>query len=348
MRESIFFASLRSFFMTLFGVAGFLMGILVVIIFIGVLSTSVEGEPEISYSYAPQILANADGVRKSLSSDAPVILRLNIDGFIGLESLNQKTIEQQLIESRERSLKNDRVKAILLYINSPGGSATDADAIYRAIKTYKERYKTPIYAYVDGLCASGGMYVAAAADKIYASDVSMIGSVGVILSPALNISQLMEKIGVQSLTLYEGKGKDNLNPLRPWKEGEADNIKTIIDDFYNIFVDVVSSNRPKLDKTKLVDVYGANVFPSSLAKEYGFIDEKGTSYNETLKHLAQAIGIEDNYYQVMELKSTNWLSEIFRSDSGIHNLLQGRITHQIQLSPELDPKLQNQILYLYR
>lgn len=65
----------------------------------------------------------------------------------------------------------------LVYINTPGGTVVDADGIYRALLEYKTKYDVPIYAYIDGLCASGGMYVALAADKIFASDVSLIGSV---------------------------------------------------------------------------------------------------------------------------------------------------------------------------
>lgn len=345
MRESIFFASLRSFFLTLFGVAGFIMGILVVVLLIGVLSTTVEGEPEIKHSYSPEIAPNAEGIRKSLSVDAPVILKLNIKGIIGLDSQTRHDIQQQLIESRERTLKGNRVKAILLNIDSPGGTVMDADGIYRAIKAYKEEYKVPVYAFVDGLCASGGMYIAAAADKVYATESSLLGSVGVILSSALNFSQLMEKIGVQSLTLYEGKGKDNLNPLRPWREGEQDNIQASVEFYYNMFVDIVTRNRPALSKEKLVDVYGANVYPAPQAMEYGFIDVSGATYNEVLKQLAEKIGIHDNYYQVIELKNTNWFSELFNSEFG---LLKGHVVHHIELAPEMHPKLQNQFLYLYR
>jgi protease-4 len=215
MRESIFFASIRAFFLTLSAVVGIIFGFLIVGIIVGLMSESGGGEPQITYTYSPEIKPNAKGIRKELSNDAPVILKIDLNGIIGSDSLSRNSVTQQLIESRERYLKDNRVKAILLCINSPGGSAIDADGIYRAVKAYKENYKIPVYAYVDGLCASGGMYVAAAADKIFASDVSLIGSVGVILSTALNFSQLMDKIGVQSLTLYDGKGKDNLNKFRP-------------------------------------------------------------------------------------------------------------------------------------
>lgn len=345
MRESIFSASLRAFFIALFSMMGILIGLLLVIMLFGGLSSTIEGEPEIKHSYSPEIVPNASGVRKSLSGNAPVILKLNIKGVIGLESLNRQTIEQQLIESQELSLKNERVKAILLYVDSPGGTVVDADAIYRLLKDYKEKYKLPIYAYIDGLCASGGMYVACAADKIYASDVSLIGSVGVILSPAMNFSQLMEKVGVQALTLYDGKGKDNLNPLRPWHEGEQDNIQAAINYYYSMFVDIVSNNRPNMSKEKLVQEYGANVYPPPLAKEYGYIDENGYTLDKTLKELANHIGIKDDYYQVLELKSSSWFSELFTSHFG---LLRGEVTHRLELAPEMRPELQNRFLYLHK
>lgn len=345
MRESIFYASLRSFFLALFGVAGLLVGIFVVIVIIGSLVGTAENSPEINYKFAPSIQPNANGVRKSLSSTAPVILKINLRGIIGTESLDHRTIAQQLIESREQTLKDDRVKALLLHIESPGGTVTDADGIYHAIKAYKEKYKVPVYAFIDGLCASGGMYIAAAADKIFATDVSIIGSIGVVSPPFMNFSQLLEKIGIQSETLYEGKGKDNMNPFRPWRKGEDENLKEIVAYYYDSFVDLMTANRPSLSRDKLVNVYGANIYPAQLAKEYGYIDGSGFSYSDTLNLLAKQIDVKDDAYQVIEFQSTSWLSELFRSRM---DLLKGRMTHQLALSPETDPKLQNQFLYLYR
>lgn len=345
MRESIFWSSIRSFFISLFVIGGLLTGVVLVILVVGASTGSSDNAPEINYDYTPEIIPNAEGVRKSLSNDAPVILKLNLSGVLGMDTLSKKTVEQQLLESREQTFKNGRVKAILMHINSPGGTIVDADAIYRAIKTYKERYKVPVYAFADGLCASGGMYIACAADKVYASDVTLIGSVGVILSTALNFSQLMEKVGVQSLTLYDGKGKDALNPMRPWVKGEEDNIMASIEFYYNMFVNIVTDNRPRLSRDKLIQEYGANVYPAPLAKEYGYIDENGYSLERTIKELAEHIGIKDDYYQVVEFKSSSWLTELFRTENG---LLKGQITHQIDLPAEMHPKLQNQYLYLYR
>ena len=344
MKESIFSSSIRAFFTTLFAIAGIGAGILLMIVMIAGLSTAAEGELEVNYDYSPKILPNSSGIRKSLSSESPVILQINLDGVIGADSLTEKKMTQLLIESRERTLKNGRVKAILLHINSPGGTVTDADGIYRLLKAYKETHKTPIYAFVDGLCASGGVYVSCAADKIYASDVSLVGSVGVILSTALNFYQLMEKVGIQSLTLSDGKGKDALNPLRPWVKGEEDNIKNAINYYYDMFVNIVTSNRPHLSKEKLIDVYGANVYPAAVAKEYGYIDEAGYTRDMTLKLLAEDVGIKDENYQVVELSSSNWMTELFK---GQFNLLHGQMTHKIDINSGVESELQNKFLYLY-
>lgn len=348
-RESIFFAAIRSFFVALFAIAGILLGIFVVMALIGGvvgnLSNSLDGTPELRYSYSPEVQPNAEGIRKIEPQTAPVVLKLNINGIIGLDSLTRKDIAQQLIESRERSFEDNRVKAILLYIDSPGGTVVDADGIYREIKTYKEQHQVPVYAFIDGLCASGGYYIASAADQVFASPASLIGSVGVITPPILNVAQLLEKIGVQSLTLYEGKGKDNLNPFRTWKKGEEDNIKASIDYYYTMFVNVVTSARPGLDKIKLVDDYGANVYPAAIAKEHGYIDEANATQQEVLKLLVEKAGIADEHYQVIELENKNWLSELFRSQFG---LLSGKLSVQLELTPEMAPGLSNQYLYLYR
>lgn len=342
MRESIFYSALRAFFVSMLAVLGVCLAILLIGIGLGSLSFSISKEPDTNFSI--EVLADAEGKRKALSTE-PVILRINIDGIIGLERLDQETIRNMLIESREGLLKNDLVKGILLYMQTPGGTVIDADGIYRAIKAYKKQYNVPVYAYVDGMCASGGMYIAAAADKILASDSSIIGSIGVITPSALNISQLLDKIGVQSLTLYAGKGKDDLNPLRPWKPGEESNYKDLIDYYYNDFVNVMVHNRPHLNKTKLIKEYGAKIFPAPEAKEIGFIDENNVSLSEAIAQLAKKMGVTEENYRVVQMSKQTWYSELFKNQV---NLLQGVVKHQLQFSPEYDPRLLSQFQYIYR
>lgn len=342
MRESIFSSAIRAFFVMLLGVLGFCTAITILLIAIGGISTTVSTEPSLDYTV--EIAPNAEGKRESLFSQ-PVILKINIDGIIGLDGLDQGSISRMLVESREGVLKDDLVKGVLLHLQTPGGTVTDADGIYRAIKAYKQKYKVPVYAYIDGMCASGGMYISAAADKVLASDVSIVGSVGVIAPSALNFSQLLDKLGVQSLTLFAGKGKDDLNPLRPWKPGEEDNYKNLIDYYYNEFVSIMTTARPQLDKTKLVKEYGAKIFPAAQGKELGYIDESGISLADAIHQLVEKMGLEKNNYRVVQMTKQTWINELLKTKL---DLLQGKVKHELQLIPELDPKLNNQFLYMFR
>ncbi|MFQ5730135.1 MAG: S49 family peptidase [Waddliaceae bacterium] len=344
MEPSIIRSSLRSFFSAISSIIGIGMGIILVVLVIASLTRLSDDKLEIKSHFSPTIVANEKDVRKALSKKAPVILKINIGGLIGTDKLNMHTVQQQLTESREGKLKKNRVKALLIHINSPGGTVVDADGIYLALKEYKERYEVPVFAYVDGLCASGGMYIASAADKIFASDISLIGSIGVLSPPFFNVTKLMEKVGVEAKTLFAGKGKEDLNPFRPWKPGEEESLKSIIDYYYNHFVDIVTSNRPKIKRDLLIDEYGAHVFPAPKALEYGLIDGIEHSLNDAIKLVAKEIDIEDKYYQVIKMDRKLWLSELLKDDSP---MMTGELKHRLELTPELDSRLMNQFLYLY-
>lgn len=340
--ESIFSSSIRSFCIAFFSILGICLSFfLVFLFFAGLFGSSKEG---ISTDYSYQVLPDENFKRELLAFNTPVVLQLNIQGIIGLEELTGEKIRRQLVESREGIVNGDRVKAILLNIDSPGGLVSDSDAIYHAIMDYKERFKIPVYAFVDGMCASGGMYIACAADKIYASDVSIIGSIGVV-AEFFNVSELLNKIGVKTLTLTEGKDKDALNPLRPWKEGEESNFKELEKYFYNQFLDIIVHSRTKLTKESLIENYGAKIFAAPQAEEYGYIDHAHSTWNEALKDLAKAAKINgEDGYQVLTLKEEKWFGGLFKGES---KLLSGECMHRIELPGGMDSRLLNKHLYLY-
>lgn len=344
MRDSIFYSAIRSLFSAFCAIIGIGLGFIVLSALLGLFSSSTS-DGKIETVNTEEILTNGDWKRESLMGKYPVILQINVDGIIGTETLNMQTIKQQLVESRESTFKEDRVKALLLYLNTPGGTVVDADGIYRAIKEYKEKFGVPVYAYVDGMCASGGMYIAAAADKIYASEVSLVGSVGVLAPTFMNFSKTLDKLGIDTLTITAGKDKDAMNPLRPWKEGEEKNYRQIIDYYYKHFVDIVTAARPNLSKENLVEEYGAHVFPAPLSKEYGYIDVSGASRSDVIKELVKVLDIQDDRYEVIQLSNKGWWSSLFNNKL---SLFSGVLKHQIQVCPEMDIALQNKYLYLYQ
>lgn len=331
MQDGILRSSARALFLVFFGTLGLIAALIFVMLFFSFLSSSESQELENKYTL--EIAPNAQGVRKKLSKSTPVILELNIDGIIGTKLLNKDTMNQLLIESREGSLKKDRVKAVLVHLNTPGGTVEDADSIYRQLVAYKKQYNVPMYGYVDGLLASGGMYIASACDKVFASDSSLIGSVGVIIPTFFNFSKLMSQIGLETTTLYAGKGKDAGDPTRPWSPGEFKNLDQIIQYYYDQFVNIVISARPNLNKEALTKDYGAQLFPAPKAQEIGMIDKANSTRAEALKELLQKISIEDDYYQVVHLKDESWINKIFNSQNP---LFKGRIKHHFKVCETID------------
>lgn len=338
-RESIFVSAIRSFSRMFFAVCGIFLALFFLSIFYSMLAPSQLLPEKTNLVVAP----NAEGVRELVSVSAPAILELRINGVIGdPRFVDSNIVSDILIDSRTGLLSHNRVKGILLRINTPGGAATDSDDIYRMLMAYKKRYQVPIYAYVDGLCASGGMFVASAADKIYASPSSEIGSVGVRMGPIFNVSETMARYGVQARTLTQGIDKDMLNPTRPWREGEDDSLKAVMKSLYDDFVNIVADARPRLDKSKLVNEYGAQIFDGNKSLEIGFIDQANSSRDETLKALLTAANIgEGQSYQVVELElRKNILSEFMTSSP----LLTGKVVHSIDIGL---PQIRDRFLYLY-
>lgn len=297
-QESVFASALRSFCRSIATILGITIGIAVVVLGVGILVGTDMTPPRAN----PLLMPDANGKRDLLPGHTPVILRLDFNGEIGTGYLTGEKIENVLLDSREGIFKGDRVKAIFLYMNTPGGSASDSDTIYRALKSYKQKYNVPIYAYVDGLCASGGMYIASSADKIYSSHSSVIGSIGVLLGPNFNFADTMTKFGVKALTLTEGLDKDELNPFRAWKPDEGATLKNIMDSLYDQFVSIVVEARPKISKDQLVNTYGARVFIAQEAAQIGYIDEWNANYYDAIRDLSTVAQIkEDEAYQVIQL-----------------------------------------------
>lgn len=342
-KESIFVSSIRSFCTSFATILGILIGVTVIFAGLMMISGPTIYPPKSDLLIAP----DASGNRELLPHTAPVVLKLDISGVIGQGDLTHEKFRNMLYDSRDGMLAHNRVKAILLYINSPGGTVTDSVAIYQELNAYKEKYKIPVYAYVDGMCASGGMYIACSADKIYASSSSVIGSVGVILGPTFNFSGLMDRYGVQSLTITQGKDKDMLNPFRPWVPGEDTSLRNITSILYDDFVQAVTTARTRIDKDKLISTYGAQIYVSPEAEELGYIDVANSDYQTVLKDLTKAAQItEDHFYQVIQLSPPHNLLSDLTTDCKA--LFKGKMTHVFQVGPYMDSELSGKFLYLYQ
>ncbi len=319
--ESIFKSATKSFVKSFMKILGFAFGFTAILfIFSNLSHKDLLPPPSI-----PTLLPDAMGERKLLPMNTPSLLVIRIDNVIGMGDLTTEKVKNLLLDSRSGLFDNNRLKGILLYINSPGGAAVDSDNIYQALMQYKKDHKVPVYAFVDGLCISGGMYIAASADKIFATPTSTIGSVGVRFGPAFNVTQAMDKYGVASLTFTEGKDKDMLNPFRPWNPNEGSAFQGVLSAMYDRFVEIVLNARPNMTRENLINNYGAHVFIANQAQINGYIDEANATYESSIAELAKDSGInQGDAYQVIQLSCPHSFFDQF-SQAKLENLLRSAL-----------------------
>jgi protease-4 len=168
-----------------------------------------------------------------------------------------------------------RVKAVVLRINSPGGGVTASDVMYQDLLRFKEETHLPVVACMMDVAASGGYYVAVAADRVYAHPTTVTGSIGVIMS-LYNASGLMKMVGVTSDPIKSGPNKDIGNPGRPMTPEERAILQGMVGNFYEQFVAVVAKGRAHcLSPEKVRALADGRVYTGLEAKKLGLVDEVG-------------------------------------------------------------------------
>tara|TARA_B100000446_G_scaffold71303_1_gene67583 strand:+ start:109 stop:957 length:849 start_codon:yes stop_codon:yes gene_type:complete len=180
---------------------------------------------------------------------------------------------------------NQRLKALLLDIDSPGGSATGSEVLYRAIQRVAE--EKPVYAYVRGMGASGGYYLACAASKVYALPTALVGSIGVIyLRPVLE--QLLSKVGVDFSVYKSGEFKDMTGFWRSPTDRESEKFQELINEIFDNFVTVVAEGR-SLDEAKVREIATGEIMTAQKGIRQGLVDEIG-DFKDALEAAAEAGG----------------------------------------------------------
>jgi protease-4 len=198
-----------------------------------------------------------------------------------LESRQQVPLLARVREELEKAGEDERVRALVLRINSPGGTVTASDILYHEVMRFKERRKVPVVASILDVGASGGYYVALAADRIIVHPTTVTGSIGVLML-TLNSSGLLEKIGVSASYVKSGEFKDMGSPFRSLRPEERALFQELIDRFYGRFVELVARSR-KLDETRVRTIADGRIHTGAEAVALGLVDGIG--------YLEDAIGV---------------------------------------------------------
>jgi protease-4 len=189
---------------------------------------------------------------------------------------------QEFSKNMDKYKNNHHVKAFIIQINSPGGVIGPTQQIYRYIK----ELKVPVYAAMDSVAASGGYYVAAACKKIYTLPGTITGSIGVMLQLS-NFKQLLDKVGINFITVKSGQFKDIGSPYREISEDEKAILQETINDLYGQFIDDIKDNR-QIDNETISKYADGRIFTGSKAVQLGFADKIGTvedAFNDLKKEL---------------------------------------------------------------
>lgn len=209
----------------------------------------------------------------------PKIALIDLNGLLINDTQNGLFTEGEhpvsLLTEKLRAAEHDsRVKAVVLRINSPGGTVTASHLMHHEVRRFREKTGKPVVAFLMDVAASGGYYVACAADEIVACPTTVTGSIGVIMQ-MIEISGTLSKIGVTTDAIVSGPRKDSGSPFRRMRPEERETFQKIVDDMYAQFVDVVCAGRPKLTEAQVRELADGRVYFAPEALKLGLVDRIG-------------------------------------------------------------------------
>lgn len=240
--------------------------------------------------------------------DSPFIAKLYLEGIISNET--------DLVEKINQLKKKENLKAILLKVNSPGGTFVSSKEIYDSLKFFDDTI--PIAIYMKEVATSGAYLVSLGADQIFANTGTITGSVGVILQTA-DISILLDKIGINPLVIKSGDLKAVPNPLEKSNEYQINYVKDIVIIMQKEFSKIVKLER-EISAENFLKINDGRIFTGSQAKEINLIDEIGVE-DDAIEWLKKKAGLDDkvkiidyversNFFDMLDLKFLKKISNM--------------------------------------
>jgi protease-4 len=218
-----------------------------------------------------------------------VIGPITREGLGGLPLGSGGAGSRRIVALLDRAQRDPAVKAVLLELNTPGGSVVASDEINRKLQTLRRERKV-VVALMTEVAASGGYYVAAGADHIVADPTTITGSIGVVLT-LTNIEELSRKIGWRTIVFKSGALKDLGNPNRPVTPREAAILQEFVNEAYGRFIDVVAQGR-RMDRARVSSLADGRIYSGGQAHRLGLVDSLG-GFTEALDVAKRRAGVTD-------------------------------------------------------
>ncbi|NJN66011.1 MAG: signal peptide peptidase SppA [Chloroflexaceae bacterium] len=264
-------------------------------------SGSAESGPLPPRSWQEQVVSGS-------GTDRLVIIE--VTGMIGATEsgfLNDQTSHQELLAQIRQATNDPLVRAIVLRVESPGGGVVASNEIYEALKAFQQKGKSLVVS-MGGVAASGGYYVSAGADKIYANPDTLTGSLGVILM-LVQYDEAFEKLGLEQVVYKSGKFKDIGSPARDATPEEQKILQEYVDQAYQGFVDVIVEGRG-LPRDKVLELADGRIYSGKQALERDLVDEMG-NLDDAIQGAREMTGLSE--VLVVRYRRSTSLENLLRS-----------------------------------
>lgn len=196
---------------------------------------------------------------------------LEVHGTMSSDGMDVNYNQKWLLEQIDTMMKDPENQGMVISIDTPGGSVYTVDELYLKIKEYQTATKRPVYAYMESMAASGGYYIAAPADKIYANRNCWTGSIGVTIGTVYDITELLKNLGVKTVTITAGTNKAMGSATEKLTDEQKAIYQSLVDEAYGQFVDIVAEGR-KMDRNRVVLLADGRIYTAKQALEKGLID----------------------------------------------------------------------------
>ncbi|MFQ3631318.1 signal peptide peptidase SppA [Roseiflexus sp.] len=239
------------------------------------------------------------------------VVVITVSGVIGAEAdglFNVGLSHEQLISQIRTAADDPRVKAVVLRIDSPGGSVVASNELYVELKKLREKNKHLVVS-MGSTAASGGYYIAMAGERIYANPDTLTGSLGVIVS-LLNYDEAFERLGLREYVYKSGDFKDIGSPLRPPTPEEETIWTGLVQEAYDGFVDVIVEGRG-MERARVIDLADGRIYTGRQAKALGLIDELG-NLEDAIEGAKELAGLSDA--TIVRYRSFNTLRELLQAN----------------------------------
>jgi protease-4 len=291
------------------------------------LKKAIGAEDKINYISVSKYIKAKQGGGKTTKNRIAVIVAEGeiVDGQENLDVINGEEIAKEIKKARE----DKNVKAIVLRINSPGGSLLGSDKMWREVSL--TRGVKPIVASMSDLAASGGYYIAMNCDTIVARPTTLTGSIGIfgVLFEAHEL--LNDKLGVTTEQVTTGKYSDLANPTRPIREDEKAIIQAQIERGYELFTTKVAEGR-KMPLEKVLEVASGRIWSGVQAKERGLVDLLG-SYDDAVRIAATMAGVGDDYRVRFYPGKKAWIEKLLGGTHAKALLAEALEEYRLLISP---------------